>query len=127
MSRISDLTEAYLDAKSAYERTKEVVDITKDMLMTELEKDGMKSIKTDRASVSIVKKANKVINEREVGAYLKEQPNIELDDFYITSLARDKVLAFAEHQLKNTGEIMPGISTTETEYLMVRENKKGKE
>jgi hypothetical protein len=30
------------------------------------------------------------------------------------------VLAYADHQLKKTGEVIPGIEASETEYLMVK-------
>lgn len=56
MSKLTELTEAYLYAKDAAKRAKGIEDSTKEFLFAELERVGLKSIKTDRASVSIVKK-----------------------------------------------------------------------
>jgi hypothetical protein len=124
MSKLTDLTEAYLSAKAAYEGAKSIVDDTKDLLMHELEQTGLKSIKTDDATVSIVQKPAYVINEVEVTNYLKDQPAVEVDLFYKKLLNRDMVLDYASKQLKETGEVIPGITTNVSEYLMVRSTKK---
>lgn len=123
MSKLTELTEAYLDAKAALDSVKEAVDSTKELLLHELEQVGLKSIKTDRATVSIVKKPVYSVIEREVEGYLKDQPDLAIDEFYVTTMDKKKVLAYAEHQLKTTGEVIPGIEASETEYLMVREVK----
>jgi hypothetical protein len=125
-SSLKDLTDAYIHARQAVVDATEAANMTKDLLMTQLEAVGLKSIKTDQASVSIVKKPVYSVNEREVEGYLKEQNDIAIDEFYITTMDKKKVLAFAEHQLKSTGEVVPGITASETEYLMVRENKEDK-
>jgi hypothetical protein len=123
MSKLTELTEAYLSAKDALEGAKQVAESTKDLLFNELEQVGLKSIKTDRATVSIVKKPVYTVNERVIGEYLKEQSEVDADEFYVTTLDKRKVTAYAEHQLKTTGEVIPGIEASETEYLMVRNNK----
>lgn len=73
------------------------------------------------------KKPVYAVNERKVEDYLKEQPDLAIDEFYITTMDKKKVLAYADHQLKKTGEVIPGIEASETEYLMVREIKKENE
>ena len=123
MSKLTDLTQAYLSSKEALEEAKKVAETTKDLLMHELEQSGLKSIKTDVATVSIVKKPVYTVNERELTDYLKEQPNIDLDEVFVTSMDKRKVTMYAEHQLKTTGEVIPGIEASETEYLMVRQVK----
>jgi hypothetical protein len=123
MSKLTDLTQAYLSSKEALEEAKKVAETTKDLLMHELEQSGLKSIKTDVATVSIVKKPVYTVNEREVTEYLKEQPDLDIDEFFVTSMDKRKVTMYAEHQLKTTGEVIPGIEASETEYLMVRQVK----
>lgn len=122
MSKLTDLTEAYLRARAAAEEAKQLAEDCKQLLQTELEGAGLKSIKTDDATVSIVQKPVYDVNEIAVTNYLKDQPNIELDMFYTKTLNKKTVLDYASKQLKETGEVIPGIQTSVSEYLMVRGN-----
>lgn len=128
MSKLTELTEAYLNARSAAEGAKEIAENCKQLLQTELEEIGLKSIKTadGRATVSIVNKPVYSVNEVAVTHYLADQPGLELDLFYTKTLNKKMVLDYASKQLKETGEVIPGIETSESEYLMVRENKEVK-
>ena len=55
--------------------------------------------------------------------YIEAQDDLDIDRFM--ALNDKKYLNLAETAFKEAGELLPGITVDETEYLTVRENKKG--
>lgn len=88
--------------------------------MDSMQAVGLKQIKTDNATVSIAKRVTPEVDEVGFRVWANEQPSFELDTFYVQSLDKKKVVDYSKHLLKQTGEIVPFISTTESEYLSVR-------
>lgn len=125
MSKLTTLVDKYAKAKQQEAKVKEQLDIVRNQLQDELAKIGVKSIKTadGKATVSMVTRVTPVVSEREFADYLADNPDLEPDLFYTRSLNKDVVVGYAEKQLKETGEVVPGISVRETEYLSIRENK----
>jgi hypothetical protein len=113
---ITDLRSAEIKAGLA----KQEIDDLRQLIMTEMQRDGLKQVKTDNETVSIAKRVSYDLNEFEWRKWAQQQPELEVDLFYDTILNSKKVTAHAENELKITGEIVPGITARETEYLSIR-------
>lgn len=120
------LTELIAELKS-YELSKKKIEEhiadTRNAIIDAMHKDGLKQIKTDDETVSIATRVSYDVNEPRWRVWAAEQPDLELDMFYVTTLDKKRVTSHAEQTLKETGEIIPGIEARETEYLSLRSNK----
>lgn len=120
---MKEQVEQYLELLQAQAELAERVDTAKNLMMDVMHKTGMLSVKTDKATVSVAKRTNKRVDEREFETWLETQPSLEEDMFYIRSLDKKKAELIADKILKENGEVVPFISTSETEYLSVRKAK----
>lgn len=113
----------YIDLLEKKKVLDEEIEIIRNQAMDEMSKAGLKQIKTDKATASIVKRVNYDVNETEFRRWADEQPNLELDMFYVTLLDKKRVTEIGEKQLKQTGEIVPFMAAREIEYISIRNNK----
>lgn len=120
---MKEQVEQYLELLEAQAELAERVDVAKNLMMDVMHKTGMLSVKTDKATVTVAKRTNKKIDEREFEVWLENQPSLEADMFYVRSLDKKKAELVADKVLKEQGEVVPFISTSETEYLSVRKAK----
>ena len=120
---MKDQVEQYLELLQAQAELAERVEVARNLMMDVMHKTGMLSVKTDKATVSVAKRLNKRIDERVFEDWLKDQPSLEPDMFYVSTLDKKKAELVAEKVLKEQGEVVPFITTSETEYLSVRKAK----
>lgn len=92
-------------------------------IQAELIKDKLKSISTaDGKFVATRAQRNtRYIEQATAIEYLYKREDLDVD--YFMALNEKKYLNLAETELKMTGEMLPGITTDTTEYLVVRESK----
>jgi ribosomal 30S subunit maturation factor RimM len=112
--------EQYLKLLEQKRAIDEQIEITRHLVMDEMAQLGLKQIKTDTATTTIAKRVTPVVDEVGFRSWATEQPELAIDEFYVQSLDKKKVADYAKHVLRETGEIVPFISTNETEYLSVR-------
>lgn len=94
--------------------------IQSDLLMT-LEKEGLKSLKTDTHTFASVSKLDpRVIDEEAVLAELDKRGL--KDEVLITKLDTLKVKQFARQLLKESGEVLAGTEPFETIYISIKTN-----
>lgn len=110
----------YLELLKQRAEIDEQLNALRQVAMDNMQAVGLKQIKTDNATVSIAKRVTPQVDEIGFRAWAKEQPSFELDTFYVKSLDKKKVVDYSKHLLKETGEIVPFITTNESEYLSVR-------
>lgn len=110
----------YLELLKQKKEIEQQLDALRQVAMDSMQAIGLKQIKTDNATVSIAKRVTPEVDEVGFRVWANEQPSFELDTFYVKSLDNKKVVDYSKHLLKETGEIVPFISTTESEYLSVR-------
>lgn len=110
----------YLELLKQKKEIEQQLDALRQVAMDSMQAVGLKQIKTDNATVSIAKRVTPEVDEVGFRVWANEQPSFELDTFYVQSLDKKKVVDYSKHLLKQTGEIVPFISTTESEYLSVR-------
>jgi hypothetical protein len=123
MSKITDLI-AELDILEANQaEMAKAAEELRGQIMAEIKTEGLIQVKTPNATVSVAKRVSQQVNEIEWRKWAVEQPDISLDMFYVSSLDKKKVVDYAQRTLKEDGELVPGITTTETEYLSIRKAK----
>ncbi len=110
----------YLELLKQKDEIEQQLYALRQVAMSSMQAVGLKQIKTDTATVSISKRVTPQVDETGFRVWAQEQPSFELDTFYVQSLDKKKVVDYSQHLLKQTGEIVPFISTTESEYLSVR-------
>lgn len=115
-----DAVNQYLELLKQREQIDAELQALREVAMDSMQTIGLKQIKTDTATVSIAKRVTPQVDEIGFRAWATEQPSFELDTFYIQQLDKKKVVDYSKKLLKDTGEIVPFISTTESEYLSVR-------
>ena len=87
-------------------------------LIAKLKEAGLKSLKTDTHNFArTVKKDIRVSDEKAVMDYLEGTDNYDL--FVQPKLDTAKFKSFAKSTLKGTGEVVPGIEPTESEYMSI--------
>jgi len=96
------------------------IEAARNQTMDEMQRIGVKQLKTDDATVTIAKRVTESVNETGFRIWASEQPDFESDIFYINMLDTKKVKDFSKKHLMETGEIVPYITASETEYLTVR-------
>lgn len=105
-----------------YKKTEEQKAAYKQELSAALAASGLKSAKTDTFMASIAsKQAVQVVHEQSVIEWLREEPNIETDQYI--GLKKTEFKSLAMTLLKETGEQIPGTELVTTESLSVRRNK----
>jgi len=97
---------------------------TREQIMQELHEEGLTQVKTPRETVSIAKRASVQVDEPTWLKWLDRQEKLDRDMFYVTSLDKKRVTDFGKNWLKETGEIVPGLTPVETEYLSIRKTEK---
>lgn len=110
----------YLELIKQRAEIDEQLNILRQITMDSLQQSGLNQIKTDNATVSIARRVTPQVDEMGFKIWAQEQSDFELDTFYVQSLDKKKVVDYSKHLLKQTGEVVPFISTTESEYLSVR-------
>jgi ribosomal 30S subunit maturation factor RimM len=110
----------YLELLKQKKEIDQQLDALRQVAMDSMQAVGLKQIKTTNATVSIAKRVTPEVDEVGFRVWAGEQPSFELDTFYVQSLNKKKVVDYSKHLLKQTGEVVPFISTTESEYLSVR-------
>lgn len=117
------LLQHYVELLDKKKRLDDEIEMARNMAMDEMHKVGLKSIKTDKATASLATRVTKDVNEREFRNWASQQPDVEVDLFYVTSLDNKRVADFSTKWATDTGEILPFISVRETEYISIRNNK----
>lgn len=113
----------YVDLLDKKKKLDEEIDIARNVAMDEMRKAGLKQIKTADHTASIAVRITKQINEPLFRNWASAEPGIELDAFYDTLLNNKRVGDFSSKWIQDTGEILPFVSATETEYISIRSNK----
>lgn len=95
----------------------------KEKVFMELQKAKLKSARTDDFTVSIaVRNSLQVTHQNTLMEWLKNEPNVE-PDLYI-QINKRALEPLVKQALKETGEIVPGVEFTQSEYISLRSNKK---
>lgn len=113
----------YVELLDKKKRLEIEIDHWRNMAMDEMNKSGLKQIKTDEVTASLAKRPSYEVDEVQFRNWVMETPGVEPDIFYDTVLNKKRVVAIADQRLKMDGEILPFITTNETEYISIRSNK----
>lgn len=115
--RRNELNKLYSEYKSGMVELAEL----KQMLQEELNKAGLRSVKSKNYGVSIVTKPRiDVTSEQSVKEWLENMPNIESDAYIGLKLTPFK--SFATQWFKDTGEMIDGVEYSSDETLSIRNN-----
>jgi len=111
------------DIKIAEDKIKELKTLKNKLdleFMEVMNKEGMRSVKTDTHNFSIVKSNDiKIMNLKAIEDWVKSEQKEEL--FYSLDIQRLKT--YAKKILSEEGELLDGTGINETEYLSVRKSK----
>jgi hypothetical protein len=116
-TKIIDKYLTLVDRKKALE---EEIEVMRNLVMDEMQKEKLKQIKTDKYTVSIAKRVSYQVNEPIFRAWAFEHPDFEIDNFYINQLDKKMVADYSQKLLKEDGEVVPFVKPVETEYVSVR-------
>ncbi len=106
---------------SLYKAYKDKEDLLKEELSAKLEEAGLKSAKGKDYSASITSKSEVVItNEQDVIEWLRNEPDIEVDQYIGLKLIPLKGLV--NYRLKEHGEIVPGSDRVIKDSLAIKRN-----
>lgn len=120
MSKVTDLITKLGEVEGQLKELGNEAGIIRQMIQTEMEKDRITQVKTKDTTVSIAKRVSYDVDEIAWRNWALAQPDIEVDLFYSTILNKKAVTEHAEKTLRQDGEIVPGISASEAEYLSIR-------
>lgn len=120
MSRITELVSELRNTEQTASELTEHANTLRKLIMGEMVNEGLTQIKTADATVSRAKRKTYQISPLEWRAWAEKQPDMEVDNFYVTSLDKDRVKAHAERWIRETGEVIPGVTAGEIEYLSIR-------
>lgn len=128
---ISELIESIGETKSEanklykiYKELLEKEDALKSELQIKLSEMGLKSAKGDRYSASIALRPNiQITHEQSAINWLKEEPNLETDQYIGLKTVEFKKLALHRLSEKGGGEIIPGTELVIRESVSIKENK----
>ena len=134
MAKLNELLEELAAARAETNSAQEVYKILaakRDALQQRihdgLKEAGIKSVSSNDFTVSIAKKPKFTIeDEKSTLEWLGAQDSVSIDDYVKPKLDKTMFDKLAAHTLKETGEIIPGTSFEETEYLSLRVKKEGK-
>lgn len=119
LKQASDLSKK---AYQAYQEAKEIEDKIRQEVKEQMLSTGLMSAKTKDLTVSIVSKPTiEIRHEQSALEWLKEEPNLETDQFIGLKTSEFKKLAL--HRLKETGEIVNGCDVVMMETLSIRSSK----
>lgn len=122
MKAVTLLTK-YAQVRSQKRKLEDELSIISQQIQAELIRDGLKSIATadGKYVATRAKRQLKYVDQTTALDYLWHREDLDPESFM--QLNDKKFINFAETELKQTGELIPGISVDETEYVVVRENK----
>lgn len=112
--------ERYIALLEKQKTLAEEIEIARGAAMTEMQKVGLKQLKTQTHTVTIAKRVTEQVDEMGFRQWAGNTPGVELDLFYVNLLDKKRVVDFAKKQLNETGEIVPFIKANETEYISIR-------
>ncbi len=108
----------------AYKELSEKEVALKSDLHIKLTEMGLKSAKGSKYSASISQRPNiHITHEQSAIDWLKNEPNIETDQFIGLKTTEFKKLALYRLSEKGGGEIIPGTEMVMSESLSIKENK----
>lgn len=121
LQRLAELTEAI----NATKPLKEELDGLKFEIMEEMiTRKSKRTEVIDGFSYYVVRAERKsvsIASPRKIVNWIKKQDNLKLEEFL--KLDTDKVKLLADKVLKEDGEFLPGVESTNTEYISVRKEK----
>lgn len=100
------------------------IEVAKQLVMDQLDGLGVKSLRTSHATATKATRKTYNVNEPSLKTWAEKNPDFELDNFYVKTIDKDKLVDWSIKHLKETGEVVPYISVTESEYLSVRNAEK---
>ena len=116
LKQASDLSSK---AYSAYKEAKEIEDKLRQDVREQMLSTGLLSAKTKDLTASIVNKPTiEIKHEQSAVEWLKNEPNLETDQFI--GLKATEFKKFALHRLKETGEEIPGTIIIMNQSLSIR-------
>jgi hypothetical protein len=122
VASLGELKSAQAETYKALKGMKETEEVLKQELMAKLSDNGLRSAKGEKYSASIASRSDIiVVDETAVVEWLKNEPNVEEDQYIGLKLLNFKPLA--NQVLKETGEIIPGTDRVIKESLSIKENK----
>lgn len=123
MSKVTKLITKLGEVENQLKELGDEAQIIRQMIQTEMEKDQLTQVKTKYATVSISRRVSYGLDEMQWRNWAIQNPELEVDLFYVTTVDKKKVVEQAERWLKETGEMVPGITAQQTEYLSIRKAK----
>lgn len=117
--KVTKTIDKYLALLEKKRQLEDDIAMLRNLVQDEMNKEGLKQVKTETATVSVVHSVTPRVNEVAFRQWAAEQPDLPMDTFYIESLDKKKVVEYAEKILNEDGEVAPFITTTESEYIRV--------
>lgn len=100
------------------------IETAKQLVIDQLDSLGVKSLRTAHATATKAVRKSYNVDERAFLDWAKRQPDFEADTFYVSKIDKDKLVDWSIKHLKETGEVVPYITVSESEYLSVRNAEK---
>ncbi len=121
LEKVGEQKKTVDEAYKRYVKVKEKYEHMRTELQIALDNAGLKSAKGDEYLASIVSKSDVVItNEQDVIEWLRNEPDIEVDEYIGLKLTSLKGLV--NYRLKEQGEIVPGTDRVIKDSIVIKRN-----